>query len=417
MSAHDQQVRLAPERIRLGDAAGAITRIAYPIGVLGLLASGYLGFMGSGDPDRFYVSYLVSFVFFLSITLGALFFVIVQHLTRAGWSVAVRRIAEGISTNALIMAMLFLPLLFGLSSLYEWMVPETVAHDHLLQKKAPYLNATFFYVRLVVYFGAWILLSSWFFRKSTEQDESGDPGLTSQMQKWSAPAMYLYAFTLTFGSIDLMMSLEPHWFSTIYGVYYFSGSALAFFSLVPILTWFLQRSGRLTGIISTEHYHDLGKLMFGFTVFWAYIAFSQYMLYWYANIPEETEWFLRRQTGQWTTLSWFMLLGHFVVPFLALISRVPKRRKGLLVVAAFWMLGVHWIDMYYLVVPHYAVELAEHAGNPELAGIVPFHLLDLTCFLGIGGLWIGAFANRMRNRALVPEKDPRLADSLAFENY
>ena len=416
MSEQRQQVNLASEKVRLGDAAGAITRIAYPVGVLGLVASGVLGFARGADPERFYLAYLMSFAFFLSLTLGALFFVIIQHLTRAGWSVVLRRLAEGVAANATLMALLFVPLLFGMGSLYEWMVPEVVAHDHLLQAKSAYLNPVFFYVRIAVFFAVWIFLANWFLRQSTLQDETGDPGLTTKMQRMSAPAIYLFALTLTFFAFDVLMSLEPHWFSTIFGVYYFSGSALAFFSTLPILAYLLQRSGRLTGLISTEHYHDVGKLMFGFTVFWAYIAFSQYMLYWYANIPEETEWFLRRQTGQWEGLSWFLLVGRFLVPFLALISRIPKRRKGMLAAAAIWLLFVHWADMYYLVMPHYAVELAERSGNAGLAGVLPTHILDVTCFLAIGGLYVGAFATRMRNRSLVPEKDPRLASSLAFEN-
>ena len=410
MTEHSPQVNLAIHRIQLGDAADAITKIAYPVGVLGLVATGVLASFGGVEPERYFLSYLLNYVFFLSITLGALFFVILQHLTRAGWSVIVRRFAEVISMNAGLMAVLFLPLLFGLPHLFEWMNPEHVARDHLLQAKAPYLNAPFFYVRLAIYFVAWIGMAWWYFRQSTLQDETGDPALTSRMQKWSAPAMYVYAFTITFCSFDLLMSLDPHWFSTIFGVYYFTGSALAFFSLLPIISWLLQRSGRLKGLISTEHFHDFGKLMFGFTVFWTYIAFSQYMLYWYANIPEETVWFLRRQTGQWTGLSWFMLIGHFIIPFLALISRVPKRRKGMLAVAGIWMLLVHWTDMYYLVMPHYAVGLAERTGVAELAGVIPFHLLDLTCFLAIGGFFVGAVAKRMKSCSLVPEKDPRLAE-------
>jgi hypothetical protein len=201
------------------------------------------------------------------------------------------------------------------------------------------------------------------------------------------------------------MSLEPHWFSTIFGVYYFSGSALVLFAALIITSYFTQRSGWLTGVISTEHYHDLGKLMFAFVVFWAYIAFSQYMLIWYANMPEETQWFLRRQTGQWTALSWFMLIGHFIVPFLALISRIPKRRKEPLVGAAVWILIIHWVDMYYLVMPHTS------------DGVVPFHVIDLTCFLAVGGLFVAAFAMRFRRRSLLAQGDPRLAESLAFENF
>lgn len=407
MTGSETQVDLSGERLELGEAANTVSRIAGGIGVLGLLASGILGFGGQGEEahTRFYLAYFVSFVFFLSITLGALFFVILQHLTRAGWSVVVRRFAEAFSVNFWLLLLLFLPLLFGLEHLYEWMRPGVLEHDALLQKKSPYLNRTFFLIRIGIYFLTWILLSRWFFARSLEQDRTGAPELTTLMQKVSAPGMFAFAFTLTFAAFDLLMSLEPHWYSTIFGVYFFSGSALSFFAVLPITSFAIQRSGRLQGVISPEHYHDMGKLIFAFIVFWTYIAFSQYMLIWYGDIPEETTWYLRRQTGEWATLSWFLLIGHFVVPFLALISRIPKRQKGALALGAVWVLFVHYVDLYYLVMPHAS------------EGKVPLHILDLTCFLGIGGFYVAAFANRLRNRSLIPIKDPRLAESLAFENY
>jgi hypothetical protein len=405
LSATAHHVDISKERLVLGEAGTRVARGAGAVGVLGLVAS---GFLAGGDPEtqaRFLLSYLVSYCFFLSIVLGGLFFVMIQHVTRAGWSVAVRRLAEGFMANAWLMAVLFLPILLGLDRLFLWARPEVVAEDPLLQVKQPYLNATFFVVRMAVCFGSWILLGGWLFRKSVQQDETRDPGATIAMQKVSAAGLFVFAITVTFCAFDLLMSLEPHWFSTIFGVYYFSGSVLVAFGALALASHLMQRSGRLTGVISIEHYHDLGKLMFAFVVFWSYIAFSQYMLIWYANIPEETQWFLRRQNGQWTTLSWFMLIGHFLVPFLALISRVPKRRTGPLIAAAVWILFVHWVDMYYLVMPHAS------------AGVVPFHILDLTCFVGMGGLFVAAFAARFRRRSLLAHGDPRLSESLAFENY
>ncbi len=387
----------------LGDAARKVAVIAGTIGVLAFAASAALGLRGVGD--RFFQSYLVSYCFFLSISLGGLFFVLIQHVTRAGWSVVLRRFAEGLAVNTGLMAVLLIPILIGLKPLFLWARGDEIADDALLQGKRAYLNELFFYIRMLIYFGSWILLSRYLFSKSVAQDASGDPAATLQMQKVSAGGLFLFAITVTFCAFDLLMSLEPHWFSTIFGVYYFSGSALVLFAALIITSYFTQRSGWLTGVISTEHYHDLGKLMFAFVVFWAYIAFSQYMLIWYANMPEETQWFLRRQTGQWTALSWFMLIGHFIVPFLALISRIPKRRKEPLVGAAVWVLIIHWVDMYYLVMPHTS------------DGVVPFHVIDLTCFLAVGGLFVAAFAMRFRRRSLLAQGDPRLAESLAFENF
>ncbi len=394
------------EEIRLGPGAGRLAAIAGLIGAGALAASFALGWFGGDEARaRFLPAYLVSFSYFLSLTLGALFFVLIQHLTRAGWSVVVRRIAEVVAANVLLMAVLVVPIVLGIRELYEWADPAAVAAHPLLQKKAAYLNANFFLIRIVVVFAAWILLTQYFLRKSVEQDRTGDPSLTTAMQKVSAPAMYVFAITLTIGAFDLLMSLEAEWFSTMFGVYFFAGSILAFFAFLPIVAAFLQGAGRLVHVVTREHYHDMGKLVFAFTVFWTYIAFSQYMLIWYANLPEETGWFLRRQTGEWTNFSWFLLVGHFAIPFLALVSRIPKRRPAALALAAAWVLFMHWIDLYYLVMPHTS------------EGKIPFGILDLTCFAGVGGLFVAALAIQLRRAALIPERDPRLAESLAFENF
>jgi len=407
VSAPGRQVDISKERLVLGDAAGRIAQVAGTIGAIGLVGSAVLGLAGGDPQSRAHLlqSYLVSFSFFLSIVLGGLFFVLIQHVTRAGWSVVVRRLAEGFAANAGLMAVLLLPILAGLGDIFLWAREDVVAHDHLLQAKKPYLDAPWFFARMLLYFGSWIGLGTWLFRKSVAQDASGDPAATLQMQKVSAGGLFVFAITVTFCAFDLLMSVDPHWFSTIFGVYYFAGSALVLFATLVITSYLMQRSGRLTGVISIEHYHDLGKLMFAFIVFWSYIAFSQYMLIWYANIPEETQWFLRRQTGQWTALSWFMLIGHFIVPFLVLVSRIPKRRKGPLFAAAIWVVFIHWVDMYYLVMPRVS------------DGVIPLHWLDLTCFFGIGGLFVAAFAVRFRDRSLLAQGDPRLAESLAFENF
>jgi len=410
LSSAPHAVDLSGQQLKLGPAGERTTRIAGTLGVLGLVATAVLGLRGGAEgQSRAMLSYLVAFCYFLSVMLGGIFFVLIQHVTRAGWSVVVRRLAEAVAANGLLMAVLVipivLPVLSGRDLMFEWTNPAAVAQDHLLQWKQPYLNAPFFVVRMVVYFAAWSVMGSWFFRQSVRQDASGDPGLTVRMQSAAAPSLFVFAATATFGAVDLLMSLEPRWYSTMFGVYFFAGSILVFAATLPILAYFVQRAGCLQAVVSTEHYHDMGKLLFAFLVFWAYIAFSQYMLIWYANIPEETDWFLRRQTGQWTAVSWFLLFGHFVVPFLALISRIPKRRRETLVFAAIWMLAAHYVDVYYVAMPHAA------------EGRVPVSLLDLTAWVGIGGLFVAAITNRMKNRSLVPERDPRLAESLAFENY
>jgi hypothetical protein len=390
----------------MGERARAIARTAAVVGVAGLAIAVSLAFTRGGETKaHFFPSYLVSFLFFLSLTLGAFFFVLIQHLTRAGWSVVVRRIAEVVAANVWVMALLAIPVLLGLREIYAWADPAFVAEHPLVQRKAAYLNIPFFAIRAVVCFATWILLTNWFLRRSVEQDRSGDVELTNRMQRVAAPATFIFAITLTIAAFDYGMSLEPEWFSTMFGVYFFSGSVVSFFALLPVITFFLQRMGWLSRTVTLEHYHDMGKLVFAFIVFWTYIAFSQYMLIWYGNLPEETFWFLRRQTGEWTQLSIFLLAGHWAVPFFGLISRIPKRRKAVLVIASIWVLFMHFVDLYYVVMPHTSAER------------IPLSIVDAACFLGVGGIFVAAAAHRMAKLSLIPVKDPRLAESLAFENF
>jgi hypothetical protein len=378
---------------------------------LGLvLISLVLGVVAGDGLKRFMFSYLQNYVFFVSLGLGALFFVMLQHLTRASWSVVVRRLAEFIAGSLPFMALLALPILvpmlLGNHALYAWLDPALRLSDPLIAHKAGYLNLGFFIARLVLYFAVWTWLSQTFLTGSTKQDTNGDPKISLKLWRLSAPGMTAYALTATFFAFDLVMSLDPRWYSTIFGVYFFAGSLVGFFGILVLASVSLQASGRLRQVITVEHYHDLGKLLFAFVFFWGYIAFSQFMLYWYANIPEETAWFLKRQQGEWVGFSVFLLLFHLLIPFAILLSRLLKRRKRALAFMALWLLAAHWIDMYYLVLPEYA------PGGTH----VPWHLLDLTCLLGVGCLFASICLYRASSRALVPLNDPLLADSLRFEN-
>ncbi len=292
-------VNILEEDRHLGPAGEKAFRLAAIVGGVGLAAAAVIGLASDHGGERFFHSFLVSFCFFLSLSLGALFFVILQHLTRSGWSVVVRRLAEGIAANLFWLAGMAVLVVIGMGKLYHWTHADVVAADALLQGKSAYLNPTFFVVRMAIYFGVWVLLARFFLTSSIRQDQSGDVSLTHRMQRFSAPAMLLYGVTVTFAAFDLLMSLDPHWFSTIFGVYYFSGCVVGFFALLTLVVFAVQRSGRLTKAITVEHYHDLGKLIFAFVVFWAYIAFSQYMLIWYANIPEETAWMLAYQVSMY----------------------------------------------------------------------------------------------------------------------
>ncbi|MBI1386967.1 MAG: quinol:cytochrome C oxidoreductase [bacterium] len=408
MSLHDP-AQLMDERRRLEGLGLSVTRYGGAIGLIGLVLACLMGFIQENGMDRFFFVYLTNFIFFLSISLGALCFTGIQHVTRAGWSIVVRRLMELLAANVVLMAILFIPIIFGLHSLYHWTHAEAVAHDPILQHKAPYLNTAFFLFRAVIFFAVWIGLALFFLRKSTEQDESGDYKISIRLEKVSSWGLFLYAMTTTYASFDWLMSLDPHWYSTIYGVYFFAGSAVALFATLSALCIGLQKSGRLTRAITTEHYHDLGKFLFAFTIFWAYIAFSQYMLYWYANKPETTGWILRRQTAPMLWVSLSLIFCHFFLPFFGLLSRHIKRNKSLLFFWAIWMLVMHWVDIYWLVMPEYVHQYGE-------IGAAPFGLMDIFCLIGFGGLYAAGFAMWARGRSLIPMKDPRLAESLTFEN-
>ncbi|MCH8165190.1 MAG: quinol:cytochrome C oxidoreductase [Planctomycetes bacterium] len=417
----------------LGELVPKICRYAGLGGLALLVASVVLGWAGEAGLERFLRSYLVAFFFVLSLSLGGLFFVLLQHLTRAGWSVVVRRIAEGLADNLKWLWIPFIPILVAVwtGHLYDWADPSRLseAERALFQHKEPFLTPWFWTIRAAVYFGVWAWLARFFVNRSVQQDATGDPQTTTRMQSVAAPGMILYAFTQTFAAVDWIMTLEFAWYSTMFGVYFFAASTCGAFAAMIIILYLLQRSGRLTNVITTEHYHDLGKLLFAFgVVFWAYIAYSQYMLIWYANIQEETIWFVIRQLGGWKTMSIFLILGHFAGPFLILISRYPKRWKGVLAIGAAWMLGVHFIDLYWLVMPAIPDELIQSVTTYSQlvtefeASYLPeydlhWRVLDLTCLLGVLGVFVAMAAWSMRNRSLVPERDPRLDESLAFENY
>ena len=392
------------EKRHLGALGDKLWRGAALAGVAALLLAVGLAAATPGGWRRFLFAYLIAFAYALSLALGALYFVVLHHLTNSGWSVVIRRVAEALAATLPFLALLSVPLLLGLAQIYPWASPAAAAQRHGAGANGAYLNVPFFLVRWLFYFLAWGGLARFFVKRSLAQDESGDVGLTVQMRGRSAPAMVAFGLTLTFAAIDMLMSLDPHWYSTIFGVYYFAGCVVSVYAFLPIAVFMLQRSGFLRRAVTVEHYHDLGKLLFGFVVFWAYIGFSQYMLQWYGNIPEETRWFAVRQQNGWGYVGLTLVFGHFLLPFLALLSRGPKRRPGVLVGVAAWVLLMHWVDLFWLVMP---------SASP--ADPVP-HVVDIAVLVGVVAVQLAAAAFVVRRRSLVPERDPRLAESLAFEN-
>ncbi len=407
-AAHDAELH-PNEDIKMGPLSMRVQWIAWPLGfaLLGLTV-----FLGSAHGDhfhRFFSSYLVALTTVLAIPLGGMFFVILQPLTRSRWSPVVRRVVEIINTALFPLFLLALggiviPMLMGSAGPYHHWV-DAPATDHLVHEKHAWLNVPFFCARIVGYFLVWIGITTYFRRKSVQQDESGDHAISEHLRVVSAPCMIIYALTVCFAAFDLLMSVDPHWFSTIFGVYYFAGCAMSIFAALALVLMFLQRSGKLVHSVTTEHYHDIGKLMFAFVFFWSYIAFSQFMLIWYANIPEETVWYQPRMFTSWADLSYVLLLGHFVVPFFFLLSRWTKRYRAPLALFAGWLLIMQFADMFWLVMP----EL-----TPEGAS---FAFMDVTAVLGVLFVCIAWVAASARKYNLVPVKDPLLGVSLGFENY
>jgi len=371
-----------------------LPRIGVAAGTAGTLASLALA---PASPEQFHFSWLVAFLFGLSIPLGALFFVLVQWVSRASWSVVVRRLAENTMATLPLFAALFVPVALGLPRMFHW-VHEPPGG------KAAYLNVPFFMLRAAIYFAAWAALALWFLGRSARQDRRGDAATTLLLTRAAAPALFVFAATVTFAAVDWIMSLDPHWYSTIFGVYWFAGCLVAVFAFLVLLTLGARRGGLLVRAISPEHLHDLGKHLFAFSVFWAYIAFSQFFLIWYANLPEETIFYRERLAGSWRQVTLVLAVGHFAVPFLFLMSRWVKRRPAWLAAGALWLLLMHYVDLHWLVMPR-----LHHEGFRLTA-------LDVTTLVAVCGWFAAGLGWHLSRRALVPLGDPRLPRSLGFEN-
>lgn len=373
--------------------------------VLGLAAAlagiGLCVVFGSSHPAQFYAAWLVAYLFFLSLSIGALYFVLIHYATQAGWSVVLRRVAENLASMMPVFALLFIPVVLGLPSLFPWARPEAAA-DHLMAWKAPFLNRSFFLLRAAIYFAAWSGIAIAYARASRAQDASGDVAISARLRRFASPAIFILAITQTFASIDWIVSLAPRWYSTVFGVYFFGGCYMACFAVLALLAASL-RKGPLKDLITADHLHDVGRMLFAFVCFWAYIGFCQYFLIWYGNIPEETFWYHARLQGRWQGLTVLLAVGHFVIPFLYLMGRTVKRRGPWLTIGAIWMLLMHLLDIAWMVLP----SIGQGYGSPALlAGAL----------LAVGGILAAVFGRLLAGRPLVPIRDPRLAESLALDN-
>lgn len=364
-----------------------------------------LGVNADDGMKHFWHSYLLAAAFYTSLALGGLIFVALQHITRAGWSVVIRRLAEIFASTIPVCGLMFFPILanvlLGQGSLYIWNDHETASADELILSKAPYLNGVFFVARSVFYFVVWTVLSRRFLQLSLLQDIEGTPDIIARLERLSAPTLAIFGITTTFASIDWLMSLDPHWFSSIFGVYFFSGCMVGFLASLILVVLFLQKRLSLLPMVTTEHRHDLAKHLFGFTCFWAYIAFSQYLLIWYANVPEETVWFKVRQSGGWMAVTLVLMFGHFIVPFLGFLPRATKRNPKVLASLAILLIVMHAVDLYWLIFP-----TLESQGPAQT-------LISICCLIGMGGFFTAGWLLVAGRHSLVPVNDPRLPESLA----
>jgi hypothetical protein len=357
------------------------------------------------DPRRALFAYLVAFVYWTGIAVAALILLGIFHASNARWPVVLRRFLESVPQVLPLLAVLFVPIVLGRRLLFPWVEPDRLEGElrHLAEHRAPYLNGSFFVGRAVFYFLFWIVLAHLLRAWSVRQDSAGGVTLTRWQRRLGAGSLPFLALTLTFAAFDWMMSLDPRFFSTIFGVYWFAGSFVAIFA-VTIIAGTLTR-GDLTAFgahLSAEHFHSLGKFLLAFVAFWAYVAFSQFMLIWIANIPEEVPWYILRIDGGWRWVGAFLALFHFLVPFFLLLSRDLKRDPRALSLVAGWLLLAHWVDLYWLVMPHL-----------DPAGPRP-SIWDLAAFAGVGGVAVAFGLLRMRGTAAVPLRDPHLDDSLRY---
>ncbi len=410
----------------------------------------------SGGMHRVLLAYLVAFAFVLSLSLGALFFVLLQHLMRAGWGVLVRRPAEVFGLNIITVAALFVPIVLsvfsGNGNLYPWAGSREVqehqlenetplispvalsdlasgkgsgvhtsgasdheAHlyvhqtvDELTRSKQGWLNPTFFTLRGILFFAIWIAIAWFYFQRSRHQDSMGGDADTRQMEWWAGVCTFAFGVTLTYAAFDFLMSLDPHWYSTIFGVYFFAGCAVGGFSVILLSLLLMERLNIIPSLLSDEHHRDLARLLFAFVIFWGYIAFSQYMLLWYANVPETTRWFVVRGASMakgygnsWGYLLVFLLFGQFIIPFLGIMSRHVKSNPRAMIFCTGWLLVMHYFDLYWLVMP----ELGPHFtfGLPEIG----------TLLFVVSAYLLGAILIATRT-SLVPIADPRLSASQAI---
>lgn len=405
--ADGQKSFMAPELA----GTGARYLVVAAAGLAGLAAGWFV------NPDQFFLSYLVGYVFWINMALGMLFLLMIQHLTGGAWGVVTRRVLEAGARTLPALAVLFVPVILGMHSLYEWTHADAVAADKILQHKAPYLNTTGFLTRAAVYFVVWggvgLLLAAW----SRSQDQTGRPEFTQRMRTLSGPGVVMYGLTVTFMSTDWFMSLEPHWFSTMYPVLFVVGQGLAAFTMTIIMVVWLSGRAPLAGVVTEKHLHDLGKLMLAFVMLWAYTNFSQFLITWSGNLREEVPWYLKRTQEGWLAVALILVIFHFALPFALLLSRKVKQNARLLAGIAGVVLVMRVLDLFWFLRP-----AVPHGGGDEHHGLSLMTALstvwiDVSALAAIGGIWMFLFLRGLSRRPLLPVNDPNFEEALAHGRH
>ena len=393
---------MAPESV------GRLQQRALGAGIAGLVACGICVFLYGGQfADRFFHSYLVAFLFVLGLSLGSLGLLMLQHLTGGHWGIMTRRPLESATRVLPVVAIFFLPIaIFGMKHLYgAWLTAPSTGEGALSDFQKTYLTGNGYLIRAVVYFAIWLLLMFVFNRWSQEQDiNREDRALRRRMKMLAGPGIILYVFVMSFAAIDWVMSLSPHWASTIYGFLFVVGQLISAMSLMIAVLVLLSRTAPMEGVIQNRHLHDLGKLLLAFVMLWAYFAFSQLLIIWSGNLPEEISFYRTRLYGAWGVVAVMVLIFHFFVPFFSLLSRDLKRSAKLLPKIAIWLIFMRLVDLFWMTRPEFT------------ASAVP-GLMDIAAIVALAGIWLAVFARNLKSQPLLPLGDPKLEEAIEVHEY
>jgi hypothetical protein len=377
-------------------------RPALIVGVAGVVLCALISLLMQ-DSTQFFRSYLLAYLFWIGIALGSFAILMVQHMSGGAWGLVIRRLLESATRTFPLLVILFIPIALGIVRLYPWARPETLNEEvrELVHHKELYLNIPFFLARAVFYFLVWIGITHYLNKWSLEQDKTGVRRLTRKMQVLSGPGLLLYGFTVTFASIDWVMSLSPEWFSTIWGILFMGGQGLSAMAFMIATLVLLSNRKPLSDVIAPSHLHDLGKLMLAFLMLWAYFSFSQFLIIWSGNIPEEATWYVRRLHTGWRWVGLALVLLHFALPFALLLSRDLKRNGRTLAIVAIAIIIMRYVDLIWLTGPEFT------------GGHFSISWMDLVMPFGIGGIWLSFFLYQLKSRPLLPIQDPYLEDALS----